>query len=159
MDNSLKLIHCNIRSLNQNICKIESDDVFLKSDIIILTEAWIQTGSFIPNINGFDSVVCYSCSNISGGVACYIKKGITYKEKILQLKELAVECVILQLDHLNLNIICLYRHPNNNYIGGFCDMLQNMMSNIYQDKKNFQNIIIKDNHDRHTCIFKEVIKL
>lgn len=115
----IKILYTNIRSIFQNsnelFCFIHNKDY----NIIVLTEAWINDNNAqsIPQINNFQTFHKKSLTGKSGGIVIYIHHSILTKTIHLDFNITTIfdEFLIIECININLIIVSIYRHPNNDH--------------------------------------------
>lgn len=126
---NLKVLHCNIRSINKNI---DSLLVLLSShsfeyDIIALSETWLKPDEFI-NLPNFNSVNLSRPSKArGGGVALYINKRISFNHcpKLTCQTPEAHDFLFLELSS-KLTVGVPYHSPSS-HISLFLDALESVL--------------------------------
>ena len=138
IENSLKIIHMNVRSLIKNKNKIESLllNMPIPPDIIAITETKLNSSiAHLVDITNYSFIHVESKSN-AGGVGMYIKKELA----CLQIPELTIEneeCESMFIKILNLKLKkkskvivgVIYRHPQSSYDtfqSKFCNILHKL---------------------------------
>jgi exonuclease III len=126
--NTLKIIHTNIRSVN---CNLDVLDVLLyrlgvQCDIIILTECWLSKVTENPLLNGFTS---YSSDfrNQNDGVIIYVQFDI--KHSVFTPPLLDAACLGLNCGN-DVSIFAIYRSPSYEKIDNFCDSLDSCLTKM-----------------------------
>lgn len=132
--NSLKIIHVNIRSIG---CNINFDNflVLLERinvifDILILSECWLSKCPHIPVITGYVYSKSKYC-NQNDGVVVYVKENLTYMidEPLL----LDSNCLIIKFSD-EVAVLALYRSPSYNNTDNFLDSLDSTLSSLRRFK-------------------------
>ncbi|XP_041467172.1 uncharacterized protein LOC121417516 [Lytechinus variegatus] len=152
IDNVTLILH-NIQGLRQHFLDLYSHCEFVNADIICLTETWINDNQNSDiSIDNFDfyhqpRYLSYNKSgNTSkfkeqshGGVALYIKKGVSSKLNISFDNLEFVAAVISNPDSIILSVV--YRPPSYN-INSFCESLENLLKEL--SKRSSKCIITGD---------------
>lgn len=120
----LKIISCNIRSLNKNLdeFKILLNDINYEFDIIIFTETWKIDCVSLFSITGYKSIYNGGGVNQNDGVIIYVRDNIQITNNTVQLNEIKVLQLLISQNNKEYVIIALYRPPstcvkefNNNF--------------------------------------------
>ena len=118
---ALIILHMNIRSLNANFTELEHvlHDIYLKVDVIILTECWLQNIELYVNALNKFTLLCSNKRNRSGGVAMFYNeeklKMIHYQTDIID----ACDSILVQFEKANmkqLELLGVYRSPSENIL-------------------------------------------
>ena len=139
--NSLVIIHINIRSLTKNIDQLHNllSELDQQPDCIAISETKLNLNSNLDLINlenyNFIHKNSLSCA---GGCGLYIKKDLTFKTRQdVVLFDKTVESLWVDIEGENNTIITLgtiYRHPNKN-ITDFTETLSNILSKLSNEKR------------------------
>jgi len=117
----LFMVHCNVRSLNKNLCYLQQylSELYYKPDIIAISETRINsTNSHLHDhqMHGYSFFHCDSTTK-AGGVGAYIKNTIDAKH-IQELSKSFDGCeslwIEVGLNKENIIVGVVYRHPHNN---------------------------------------------
>ena len=117
----LFMVHCNVRSLNKNLCYLQQylSELYYESDIIAMFETRINsTNSHQPDhqMHGYTFFHCDSTTK-AGGVGAYIKDTIDAKH-IQELSKSFDGCESLRIEvgpnKENVIVGVVYRYPHNN---------------------------------------------
>ena len=134
-DNDFSLFHMNARSLSLHFDELISTLATLKInfDVIGVSETWnsiqnpIKTNVEIPGYNYFP----YESQSQNGGVALYVKTGLTPTPRLdLSKGNADFESVWVEVENRNGKnylLCCAYRHPNSAF-DTFSDYLQEILS-------------------------------
>ena len=115
------MVHCNIRSLNINLCDLQQylTELYYKPDIIAISETRINsTNSHLHDhqMHGYTFFHCDSTTK-AGGVGAYIKNTIDAKH-IQEFSKSFDGCeslwIEVGLNKKNVIVGVVYRHPHNN---------------------------------------------
>ena len=120
----LLMVHCNVRSLNKNLCDLQQylSELYYEPDIIAISGRINNTNSHLPNhqMRGYTFFHCDSTTK-AGGVGAYIKNTIDAKH-IQELSESFDGCESLWtevgLNKENVIVGVVYRHlclPRKHY--------------------------------------------
>jgi len=116
----LFMLHCNVRSLNKNLCDLQQylSELYYEPDIIAISETRINsTNSHLPD-NQMHRYTFFHCDSTTqaGGVGAYIKNTIDAKH----IHDLSVSfdgCqslwIEVGLNKENAIVGVVYRHPHN----------------------------------------------
>ena len=139
--NSLVIIHINIRSLTKNIDQLHNliSELDQQPDCIAISETKLNLNSNLDLINlenyNFIHKNSLSCA---GGCGLYIKKDLIFKTRQdVVLFDKTVESLWVDIEGENNTIITLgtiYRHPNKN-ITDFTETLSNILSKLSNEKR------------------------
>ena len=118
--NQIFMLHCNIRSSNNNANDLSIELGKLNHDfnIIALSETWLNANN--TEINGFpdyNHVFNFRKSKRGGGVSLLLKNHLKYHEiEELFISSEVLECLFVEIEmcHKNIIIGCVYRPPNSN---------------------------------------------
>ena len=120
--NSLAVLHVNIRSINANFSKLKQMlyELSLDFNVIILTEIWGSNITFFTNaLTDYCFIYELPDNSLVGGVGMFIKNNLSFiiREDLkmnstsYKIESLFVE--VIRQDKTFL-IAGIYRHPNNN---------------------------------------------
>lgn len=149
---SFRIFYQNIRSLKSKIAEVEVLINNYKSDLIILTETWInEKDKKFYNFNNYNAF--YSCrKRQGGGLGVFLHN--SFECKIIENFESENHaCIILKIDRLKLIIVASYRPPTYN-LNDYLNFLDEKISDMLPLKYNC--IIIGDmnvdllNNNRNT---------
>ena len=128
----LFVMNFNIRSFNSNIGDFSFflDELVRKPDVIILTETW-NSEDKSAEIEGYRSFHCNrSIDRIGGGVGIYVKDDLKAKPVKISMENLPeIEYIhgkVLFNNSTQLNIIAIYRPPNQGMLNSFLEYLNNL---------------------------------
>lgn len=129
-NSSLKIIHLNIRSVNQNYSEllILLHRIKIDFDVIILTECWLSKVDIIPALPGFNSH-CSSYNNQNEGVILYSRINNNLKFRIYDPKLNNANCLICEINQ-NIAIIAIYRSPSYKNIDNFINSLTGTLTDL-----------------------------
>ena len=108
----LFLFHCNVRSINKNLSSLELyiDQLILKPDVIICSEAWLQVAYGMIKLNGYKHYNNESMMNKADGVIIYVRDNIKHSVNIEIIDKLKVISVVIESNNkTNLKISGIYR--------------------------------------------------
>lgn len=149
INNSLKILTQNIRSLNKNFNGLE---VFLarttiEYDVIILTECWLQNSDFIPDLENYNYYSTTRHFNQNSGVVVYVRQNVLDVSVYEPMTEDS-DCLIVQIG-IHYSLICVYRSPSLASPVAF----QNSIDSVLQNLKHVPNIFMVGdiNIDIATC--------
>ena len=115
-NNTLTVVHINIRGLKYKLDDIQYDEDLLKADIICFSESWLcksDKSADMLHISKIWSLFRCDRNSNGGGVMIAVKK--QYKVKDLELQHGNLEIIGVQIDTPQpINIVCVYRHPGYN---------------------------------------------
>lgn len=135
-NNSLKIIHINIRSINKNLPQFEVilSSMSFQCDILILTECWLKVTGKVPTLDGYNSYASTNNLIQNDGVVVYIKSGLlcTVSEPLF----LDANCLVCVTS--NTAIICIYRSPSYKNIDNFINSLHSTVTSL----KSYNNLAL-----------------
>lgn len=149
-DNSLKIIHLNIRSLNKNIDNLKQllSVLNMNFDVIVLSEIWAYNLDFYTKyLDGFSFFYAKPLNSNIGGVGIFVKSFISVIERadivFNNSANIHVESKWLEISVNNEKFLIggLYRHPNN-VIKLFTDELEHLLTRLKD--KNMPVILVGD---------------
>ena len=88
-------------------------------DVICLSECWINSNSVLPSLPNFTCVYSPSNKLKSGGVTIYISEKIKFNKLDIKLCSNDFEYAAIHLNHLNIVLLLMYRHPNSPIVNFF----------------------------------------
>ncbi|KAL4089448.1 hypothetical protein QTP88_024483 [Uroleucon formosanum] len=147
-NNSLNILHTNIRSLNKHIIDLEYLNASLndKCHIIIASEAWISK-EFNPKYFSFCKVfyIEYTKNNFrrSDGLVIFIKNDIIHNTTELIIQDTNCLFTTINFNGHKYGILSLYRSPNGD-INTFLAQFNIVITDITNKHKNTKIIIIGD---------------
>ena len=125
--NSVKIVSLNIQSLPANILNLRADPTVLKGDIICLQETWLNKAQGIPKLT--DEYHPRAIGEGQGkGVAVYIRDNwfkCLNREPICKVLDFAW---CMKLDFKALDVINVYRSPNQSYSHRYPDFVRMVQS-------------------------------
>jgi hypothetical protein len=132
----LTIITQNIRSLNRNyndflVLLTRFNMIF---DMIILTECWLTTDSYLPTIPDY---VCYAtqkCLNQNSGVVVYIRNSLNAQVAEPHLDD--ANCLLVKIGS-EFAILGIYRPPSFRNL----DRFESSLDTLLQSTKHFPNVI------------------
>ena len=139
--NNLFIINFNIRSFNKNFDDFSTflDQLKFMPDILIITETWFSSGSR-GEISGYKGFHCSRpMDRRGGGVSIFVSRSLTAKI-------LTIECYsqpeleymwlkVLYSNRDSIDIIAVYRPPNNTLLQGFFSKIDEILNNIPVSRK------------------------
>lgn len=127
----LKVIHFNIRSYNKNIDNvlILLEDLKVKFDLIVLTEAWLECGNNLTDLEGYDVYSTEIHWNRNDGVIVYCKTELGVTSQQVSMGEATGLQLDFYTDNRHFNVVAIYRSPSMNY-HSFVTDLNNYYSNV-----------------------------
>lgn len=150
---SLKMIHVNIRSINKNFDTFITMLTTTKTvfDVIILTECWLKDSGPSPYLQGYSVGATTNNTLQNDGVVIYTKTSLnaTYLEPSF----CDSNCVVCTID--DTAVICIYRSPSYSDLENFYCSLDSLVLTL----KHYSNIALigdinidikHDNHDRRS---------
>ena len=150
---SHKVMHYNIRSLNENFDKLkflmeDLDNSQLDLDFLLLCETFLNDkNSNLYNLPGYTVAEKHRVNAKGGGVAIFVKNKFQYKirEDLSIFDEGLFESVFIEASINNKNVVIgeIYRPPNSN-INQFIERYSNLIMKITDEKKEF---IIGSDHN------------
>ena len=129
-----RILSLNIRNLPSNLPDILCDEVVLKSDIICLQETWCH---LLPQIQGYTG---YKAGEGQGkGVAIFVKNSLV--SHIVSQPQSIVKpyAQILKLSFADLDVITVYKSPNEIYRESFQEFVQVLSSILTIGKPSIVN--------------------
>ena len=140
-NNSLTILHLNIRSLNKNFDKLHEFlvSIRIRIDVICLTETRIKNDPLVY-ITIPQYKFCHVDSRTSfGGVAVYVSNNFTFKLCPNQYVMPNSECLWLELSTPNLNekftVGTVYRHSDHSTVNNFLDRFSDCLNDLSNSKK------------------------
>jgi hypothetical protein len=110
---NFKLIYCNIRSMrkNFNTFLLEFAQVKDRIDFIVMSEVWIGPDELdFFSLPGYDVFAHCNTQYRSGGVVCFVLKGICASQSNIQSMQMADSLIIdAKLHKQNIRLFCIYR--------------------------------------------------
>ena len=142
-NNSLTILHLNIRSLNKNFDELHKFLVSsrIRSAVICLTETRIKNDPLV-NITISQYKFCHVDSQISvGRVAVYVSDNFTFKLCPNQYVIPNSECLWLELStpHSNEKFIVgtVYQHSDHSTVNNFFDRFSDCLNDLLISKKTY----------------------
>lgn len=125
--NSLVVLHLNIRSISKNFDQLRALLVVIKvtCDIIVLTECWLQSCPNLPLLEGYTSYSTSNPRNQNAGVTIYIKSSLVHT--VLEPDFKCADCLICIIDNKTA-IVAIYRSPSFSRRDQFDNFLDNLNS-------------------------------
>ena len=117
---TLRICILNILSLPQHIQDLRSDSKVLKSDIIVLTETWLEEGQRPPVLDGFKSFFCDG--GRGKGVVIYVKTEHIAHQSIVYGRIEDGQVVKLMLK--DFKVIGVYRSPSSTNVLNLLSVLR-----------------------------------
>ena len=161
-ENSLSLLHQNIRSLPRNFTNFESylSTLNLDFSIIGLTETWVNDNTYsLYDLEGYSSSFKYRTNRSGGGVSLFIKNGINFNvREDLSVVSQHMECIFIEIEKSvfktskDVLVGVIYRPPDNS-VNVFNELFTDLLMRI--DVKKYCcyfmgdyniNILNSDNH-------------
>lgn len=135
-NNSLNVLHVNIRSIN---CNFDSLQILIhrlsvRIDVIILSECWLSKCPYIPELPGFASHQS-GFKNQNDGVVAYIRKDKIYT--IIEPVFNDANCLIIQFWN-KLAVVALYRSPSYKNLNPFFNSLDLILTSL----KSFNSLVM-----------------
>lgn len=132
--NSLKILTQNIRSIT---CNFDGFLVFLKRlnvmpDIIILTECWLTSITYIPTIDNYISFSNKNFLNQNDGIVIYVKHNLVCN--IYEPGFSDGNCVVTTLNNYNMAIVSIYRPPSFTNTDGFQNSLDSLLNSLSSNR-------------------------
>lgn len=134
---NLNIISQNIRSITCNINSFTT--LILRSktewDVIVLTECWLPSAKYIPDLEGYNSISTTVNKTQNEGVVVYYKNHLNISYEEPQISD--ANCLLLKLN-LETCIIGIYRPPARNDTTSFVNSIDSLLTNL----SNFKNIVL-----------------
>ena len=153
----LKIVHGNVRSLLPKLPEIEKQ--FRGFDVIILTETWLSES--VPSgavvIDGYNLIRQDRWKYIKkkgGGLCCYIKTDVTYRNMLDLTEPVTSDYEIMGLvicppNSKKVNVLAVYRPPDGK-AQVFMDKLVGVVGNL--DREHKETIKKQSTQDHLDCI-------
>lgn len=134
----LTVLTQNIRSLNRNFAgfQVLLARLGIDCDILILTECWLSSVSFLPTINGYYSFRTTLNPIQNDGVVVYIKDQLTFSIEEVKLQN--CNSLLIKIGNNDTAILAVYRSPSYNNLDPFLTSLDDSLRNL----SGFRNIAL-----------------
>ena len=158
-ENNFSLLHLNIRSISNKICRFIN---FLGSinhtfSVIGITETWLQDSDHSCDIPGYNFIHNHRPDRSGGGVGLFIRDHLDFKERAdLGIQGDSAETFFVEINRTNeknMVIGVVYRPPDCR-LGDFVSELDSLLSRLCKENKTVYllgdwNVNLM-NHSRHT---------
>ena len=141
-NNSLTILHFNIRSLNKNFDHLHEFlvSIRIRPDVICLTETRIKNDPLVNITIPQYKFYHVDSQTSAGGVAVYVSDNFTSKLCPNQYVMPNSECLWLELSTPNSNekfaVGTVYRHPDHSTVNNFLDRFSDCLNDLSNSKKN-----------------------
>ena len=101
-NDTLSLMHLNIRSIPSNLTKLVQylSNLNVNFDIIGISETWLnETNKYIYNLNGYNHVPLVRQDRVHGGVALFISASFSYRIlNEISIVNKDIECIFIEIE-------------------------------------------------------------
>ena len=140
-NNSLTILHLNIKSLNKNFDELHEllVAIRIRPDVICLTETRIKNDPLVNITVPQYKFYHVDAQTSASGIAVYVSDNFTFKLCPNQYVLPNSECLWLELSTPNSNekfsVGTVYRHPDHSTVNNFLDRFSNCLNDCRTQKK------------------------
>jgi hypothetical protein len=136
-NHTLNIISQNIRSINCNMANFTTllQRTKVPWDIIVLSECWLQTAKFIPDINSYSHVSTTKQKSQNEGVVIYFNRLLNIATEEPDVED--ANCILVKVNN-EICVLGIYRPPSSTNTSNFLKSIDTILTKL----RHFRNIVL-----------------